>query len=395
MKKAIFTLAVLVMAFGNVSLAQRETILKSTANEQVFKHYGLLRSSSIKPTQAMLYLEDGSKQRVTYTYDEYDFYLVEEFHEVSVANGWQNQMRVNYEYDFSGNVLYMIGQTWTNSNWEDMIQATYTYDGDDLSEVVYQMFVNGTWMNFMKEVYNYNGNTSTILFWSWNGTTWSTQDLYTYTYNDDSIELLMQYMQGGAWQNEAKETSLLDFTGNVTEILEEEWENNAWVNNEKIVYNYEGQLYTSMVVSEWDNGAWVDDSKFEFVYEGGNAVYGECKHMEDGQWELGDGDIMIAYDNNAEIIEYDCMKVEVTYTDITGLNENTSVNFMSYPVPAEQSLSIEAEGFQRAEIFSVTGQEVLVSEKNVLDVSNLKAGVYLLKVFNNKGNSATQRIVVK
>ena len=41
MKKTIFTLAVLVMAFGNVGFAQRNANLKSNVTANVLKHYGV------------------------------------------------------------------------------------------------------------------------------------------------------------------------------------------------------------------------------------------------------------------------------------------------------------------------------------------------------------------
>jgi hypothetical protein len=41
MKKGLFTLAILVMAFGNVGFAQHKVNLKSDATANVLKHYGV------------------------------------------------------------------------------------------------------------------------------------------------------------------------------------------------------------------------------------------------------------------------------------------------------------------------------------------------------------------
>ena len=86
----------------------------------------------------------------------------------------------------------------------------------------------------------------------------------------------------------------------------------------------------------------------------------------------------------------------MAYVDITGVNENAqTVSFKVYPVPAENEIQIQVEGFQKAEIFTLTGQMLLESEQNSMNVSGLAAGVYLLKVYDQTGNSATQKLVVK
>ena len=86
----------------------------------------------------------------------------------------------------------------------------------------------------------------------------------------------------------------------------------------------------------------------------------------------------------------------MTYIDITGVNENAQVvNFTVYPTPAENDIQIQAEGFQKAEIFTLTGQMMLESVQNTINVSGLASGIYLLKVYDQTGNSATQKLVVK
>ena len=79
MRKVIITLAVLVMAFGNVGFAQRNTPLKSNANAKVLKHYGVRDETTVVPQTATWHTFDGEKYRTTYTYDEYDYCLIEEF----------------------------------------------------------------------------------------------------------------------------------------------------------------------------------------------------------------------------------------------------------------------------------------------------------------------------
>ena len=110
----------------------------------------------------------------------------------------------------------------------------------------------------------------------------------------------------------------------------------------------------------------------------------------------GDGDIEMAYGYSSNSVSFYGYEVNMTYVDITGVNENAqAVSFKVYPVPAENEIQIQAEGFQKAEIFSLTGQMLIESEQSSVNVNDLATGVYLLKVYDQTGNSATQKLVVK
>ena len=62
----------------------------------------------------------------------------------------------------------------------------------------------------------------------------------------------MQYMQGGAWQNEEKQIITLNFDERVTEILDQDWVGTSWVNDELTTYNYEGNVFPTKTIKEWD-----------------------------------------------------------------------------------------------------------------------------------------------
>ena len=396
MKKALFTMAILVMAFGNLGFAQSKAEMKAKITERVFKQYGLVRESYIVPQQANYYESDGTQHRTTYYYDESEFYLSEEITE-AYGDFWENESRIAYEYDFNGNVFEMLGQEWNGYGWENSLLVSSTYDVDVLSEVVYQYYLNGQWVNLLKEVYNFEGDVWTVLEWEWNGNTWTSSVLNTYTRDNNTIVHVVQYMEGGAWQNDEKYTYTLDFDENVTEILMQDWADPQWVNSEKTSYIYEGGVYTDQYVQEWDGGNWVDEYHYKFEYdEMGNAKHGECYGFGGYDWAPADGDIDIAYNYNAEKKSFYGSVVDMVYVDLTSVNENAQTsNVKVYPVPAENEIQIQAEGFQKAEIYSVTGQKMLESTMDKMNVSSLSQGVYLLKVYDQSGNSETQRIVVK
>lgn len=398
MKKGLFTLLILVMAFGNVSFAQLKANLKLNATQHVLKHYGVRDENTVVPETAIWETTNGEQYRTVYTYDEYDYYLIEEHTKIDEGEGWKDYYMITYEYDFNGNVLEAVAMSaYETGEMENEARASYSYDGELLSEVIYQEWEDGDWVNETKEVHNYNGDVSTVLYWDWNGTNWSSDELYTYTRSGNTIELLMQYMQGGAWQNEEKQIFTLNFDEKVTEILDQDWAGTTWVNDELTTYNYEGDVFPTKTVKDWDGSAWVDDLKFEYTYDGnGNAVSGLCLGYGSEGWVSDDGDIEMVFSNGEKSNEYDGYWVEVVYVDLTSVNENVSAaSFKVYPVPAENEIQIQAEGFQKAEIYSVTGQKLMESLQDRINVGELSSGLYIIKVYDLEGNCDTQRFVVK
>ena len=389
-------MAVLVMAFGNVGLAQRNDHLKSNATANMLKHYGIRDEITVVPQTANWHTIDGEEYRTTYTYDEYDYYLIEEYTEMDLGDGWRPAERINYEYDFYGNVLEMVMSEYDEGVWVEGVRASYTYNGSDLSEIVYQYWDGSDWVNMSKEVYTYNFEVMTILFWDWNGSNWSSNELYTYTRSGNTIELLIQYMQGGAWQNDEKDTFTLDFDEHVTEILYELWQNNAWANFMKIIYHYNDEgCFDSRLIQGWmvNSSVWEDDIICRFSYVDGNAVHAAAVKVM-GEIPCDD-ELEMAYGYNAATKMFYGSEADVTYVDLTGVNENNQANFKVYPVPAENEIQIQANGLQKAEIYSLTGQKMMESVQETMNVSQLASGVYLLKVFDLDGNSQAQRIVVK
>ena len=397
MKKGLFVLAVLVMAFGNMGLAQRNTLLKSNATENMLKHYGVRDESTIVPETARWEDTYGSQYCTYYFYDENEFYLSEEVTQENDGDGWYNSSRIQYDYGFSGEVIEMLGQEWDGSDWTDVVMASFSYENDLLSEAIYQVNMGSGWENYMKEVYNYNGDESTVLYWEWNGSTWSSSELYTYTYGNGTIELVIQYMQGGAWQYDEHQLFTLNFDDQVEEIIVQQWNGTSWDNSERTTYAYEDQVFNNKDIEVWTGEGWGSQYHFTYDYDGnGNAILGECSFFDGENWGEGDNDIEMAFGYSANSNSYYGWRVEVEYVDLTGLNEsNQAVSFMLFPVPAESEITIQAEGFQKAEVYSLMGQKLMESQHNRIDVGVLSSGLYVIKVYDLEGNCATQRFVVK
>lgn len=395
MKKAIFTLAILAMALGNAAFAQGKAKLKSEATQSVLKHYGVRDNADLVPLKAIWNDSYGNTSRITYTYDEYDYYLLEEFYESDEGDGWNDMGSITYTYDFAGNVTELLSMYADDGEMLPDAKVTYTYQAGELNEVVYQYWNNGTWTNSMKGTYTYNDDVTTILYWSWSGSNWSSSDLYTYTYGTSTIELVMQYMEGGAWQNEARQVFTLNFDEQVTEILEQTWQGTNWVNDELTTYHYDGNVFPLKTIEEWDGTSWTDDYKFEYVHDAdGNAIQGVCLKVEGNQWVSADNDIEMVFGNGRN--EYYGISVEVDYFDVTNLKENAAtIGAEVFPIPAQGVINIKAADFAKAEVYNTAGQKVLSSALPQIDTEALASGLYIIKVYDRNGGMATLKVTVK
>ena len=91
----------------------------------------------------------------------------------------------------------------------------------------------------------------------------------------------------------------------------------------------------------------------------------------------------------------------ITVVDNTNVQENTSLGVLSmFPVPASGQLNIKLDGgdLRSADIYSVDGrlqsnQSLIAGQRNVIDVSGLVHGRYLLRLMDANGRSLVRPFV--
>lgn len=396
MKKLIFTLAIAMMVFssGNVFAQRSDRMAKAKAiAQQRFQKDG---DGLYEPISAN-YADGVDNYLVTYSYDEYDYYLLEELTQRKNGGSWENYELITYEYDWMGNPSVVLVQEWENGAWvnEEIQNCTYNNDGT-LDEIIVQEWENGAWVNEEKVNYTFTDDVTRILTSEWSGV-WNAEDLITITYSMDGYEMVEQYMQQGAWQNEARMLVSYNDDFNIAVEIVQEWEDNSWVNVMRMNYNYEGLVYTSVMYDLW-TGDWGEFAKTEYAYDNnGNAKEGVAYVMINGEWMGGFAtDITMPYAYNEKSKVFIASEVTMDYADITlstnEMTQNTAFNL--YPNPANGMISVNGEGFEKAEIYNIAGQKVMESSNAQIDVKALQAGVYMVKVFGN-GSSEMLRVVVK
>lgn len=111
--------------------------------------------------------------------------------------------------------------------------------------------------------------------------------------------------------------------------------------------------------------------------------------------------------NNTSVISFDDLKIYnyvLTDAEVTNLftnNSLTSQNFNAnnlevglYPNPVNDVLNIETrEEILSVEVYALQGQKVLTSNQEQVNVSELPAGIYLVRIEDVNNNIATKKII--
>ena len=105
--------------------------------------------------------------------------------------------------------------------------------------------------------------------------------------------------------------------------------------------------------------------------------------------------------DDLKIYPYALPQADITslFTNNTLSNSDFSINNLEvalYPNPVNDLLNIEtALELQSVEIYNIQGQKVLSSNQKQINVSNLAAGMYMVRIQDTDNNIATKKIVIK
>jgi len=135
-----------------------------------------------------------------------------------------------------------IDQNWNGSSWVNKRKFTYSYDGNNIIEVLSQEWVASNWVNDWKETYSYdeNNNQTEWLYRYWDNSNWVNQWKNTYTYdaNNNLIDEIDQHWLGSNWINRWRSSSTYDMNSNLIERLYQDWDGLNWETSFKMIFNY-------------------------------------------------------------------------------------------------------------------------------------------------------------
>lgn len=307
----------------------------------------------------------------------------------------------DYTYDENGNVICMI-----ESGFDDR-KIEYLYEDDMLfSETEYDL-ENGVWVPDEKNEY--------------------------YHSEDESMGLELHYVMddSGEWREDEKVEYIIQGEKVISAHHYILWVGfTDWVYNAKKEFTYDANNnLTSMIsyniLGNYDDEyQWIPDEKELYFYDNNN----NCEKIEayewDSDWEnweietttINTFDLSSNVSNIAGLEKYDEEQVytftnKITYSSvatgnavylaaffysgITGITNHNDENINIWPNPVTETMNIQTENYKVAEIFSVDGRLVktFTENDNILNVSNLNSGYYILKVTLTDGSTAIRKFV--
>lgn len=394
--KKIFLAVAFLMVFGSAALAQHQFNHQQPIHKNLNHHFDGQRVEYYEP-QTITVESDVDTRRYHYTYDE-DYFLIERETERLYNHVWTSWYVDSYEYDYNGNLIERL-KTNVYFDTNDSLE-TRTYSNGILSEILYQEWFDDEWVNVKKATYNFPSDEEyLVLYWEWDNGVWA--PTYLHTFYDDIyvVEQVIQYMEGGAWQNEERRIYVYnEDSGNLEEVHYEFWSVDAFEEFFVQTYHYTNDLYDLVTVDKKLNGSFVPFIKCEYQYDGhGNAVSGQGFAMNsNGTWEPSTEILEIAYDYNYGYVSFSGSSFEASYIELTDVEEQPEPQEITfYPNPVKDVLMIRSDDFQKAEIYSLTGAKLFETMSPKVDVRGLQAGVYLLKVHDLNGVVTSRAVVVE
>jgi hypothetical protein len=374
-----------------------------------------------------------NSQRYTYSYKS-DGKMFTVLLEKWQLNAWVNNSQSIYTYDTNGRLVTVLVESWNSSIWMYYRKTSYTYDPDgNMLKWTSQLWRDRTWMNEWRYIFSYdvNGNKLTTLHQNGFETYWMNNWSDTLKYNTlgkVSNEVYVNW-QLNTWVYNTRWTNSYDVKGRLILCISELWNVSKWVNNDKHIYTYASylrsdlhQLYRdgiwvndwkyyynydfrgtliSFICQAWQIKHWVNDWRYSYTYDKQcNSSSGEYEIWDQNSgWMPGIPDNGLGVFSKTvqiytlyNIYRYEASSKSIT-TGITDIEENNS-SLMLYPNPATDNITIETKvnDTKQKELISVCDilgniilQQPVLQIKTNINISDLRTGVYLIKVETNNG----------
>lgn len=175
-------------------------------------------------------------------------------------------------YQLQSDTIYYFDDTPPPGTWVLNQRTTYSYSSGNLVERVRQGYhVNSaTWNNQTRISNTYSaGRLSTTTSQTWESDAWdnNTRTTYSYDGNGSQTEVLTETWTGAAWENVYRiTTTYVGLKADVT--TNQNWVGGAWVNSTRTTTTWSGDLVASAITDSWFGSVWIPTYRTTFTYTG-------------------------------------------------------------------------------------------------------------------------------
>jgi hypothetical protein len=206
--------------------------------------------------------------------------LTSSVHEYFDGTTWSNSGRSEYTYDDNKNLTKETGLSWnySTSQWMKSYVTNYSYNSNNkvISEIYedYDSEGNITSQTYRTiNTYNASGNLSQILDQNFENSNWVNEGKFDLTYTDNKLTAALGYeWDGSAWVFGDEDSFKIEISynanGKVSLSESSEWNGTVWVDADKTIYTYDAN--NRMIIEDgqtWDGTNWVSEYKNEYTYD--------------------------------------------------------------------------------------------------------------------------------
>jgi hypothetical protein len=343
---------------------------------------------------------------------------------------WENDMKTLFTYDTNDFLTEKIYQNWDNSQWIPSLKIVYTYDSQGLlTERIKYHNTNGTyhrtsvnWEPYRKYVYVYDSNNrrsqETVYYWDDTNQVWSELYQNIYTYQNNLLVSVIEYdwdSTNATFQESTKIEYVYDTDNYLIEETYYNWNNTnqQWVYNDQTVYTRDAQQnIVEEIYKLWQNNAWVNVDKYVRNYNN-NFAYDDLllpKYYFD--FEITDilrlwfvhqitDETDYRWDNSTN--DWQPSKHSDIYfsaKNINGISSTKLIVAKIFPNPFTQSVHIQLpENLLQSKftLYDLTGKQIMtakISQNGMINLPKLEQNIYLYKI-SSKDFEQTGKLIRK
>ena len=238
---------------------------------------------------------DWTQWKSEYTYTDEGLWNTE-IYSVLEDNQWQPSNKTEFSYDANGNLKRELHFKWDQEDWSPYYNLENYISATGLIDSVITSRFDSVWRNETRSVYTYDGeNITELLISRFNNEQWENNSKYEYIYNNDGQMTSETYstIRNGQWRLSSKD-SLRYENGHCTELLiymRTMWGGNSWMLRGKTTFEYDGDRVVSQTnySAGWGGGDMSFDGKTEFHYNSnGEMVSKTTSIYNESEWIVRD-----------------------------------------------------------------------------------------------------------
>lgn len=294
---------------------------------------------------------------------------------------WLHVYYVCYEYNNNHQIIQRTNFNWSTSGNSFVQGGVYDYHYSDGKLVSHEMYF-GDYANLVEECYYTYNNLGQLVkeVYLQGFSTLDSSTKITYSYNDAGklTNRHLYYYGNFSWDLAEQDERSYDENGN---CIDHSIRNGYGTYIDRRLYEYNTEVSVNQIHTPYN---------VPEIYLPENLSDVNQRTIE--HWYTADDNYVLQY-----ICDYEYM---YNHTPV-GISDNQSLSSISiYPNPAQSSLNILVSDNQVAEVAyiydfqgKVCMQFAMNSGENIIDLSDLSSGIYLLKVVMENGTQCSQKLI--